>query len=121
MITIPVDEAYAYDYLSILELKKDKDPTSPTKKKTFDEVFAHLRETLGALHYEVWGSLEYEKLYAANKETFEMVDLAKTDSVSASVVDRANYKRFVCKKALQKRFFDSPVSEEKIGYEKYES
>lgn len=121
MITIPVDEAYAYDYLSILELKKEKDPASSKKVKSFDEVFAHLRNSLGGLHYEIWGSMEYERLRVANKKTFEMVDLAKTDSVPASAVDRANYERFVCKKALQVKFFDKPVSEEKVGYERYES
>jgi len=52
----------------------------------------------------------------ANRETFEAVDKAKDDKVKASLIDKLNYKRYLCKQDLQKKFFNNNLREIKIGY-----
>lgn len=120
-ISLKVDFSYAFDYLSILELKSELCPNDTAKYNTYFECFLDIKKQLGGEKFsEIFTSPEYQALFLANKETFRLVDLAKTDSCAASEVDRMNYTRFLCKKALQEKFFNTPLSESKIGYEKYE-
>jgi len=117
MIKLTVDEAYAFDYYSILHLKHDNgylslDVLNIAKKD--------LIESLGEiLTNDILHSQEYKDIYEANKLTFEAVDKAKDDSVPASYVDKCNYKRMLAKKALQSKFFNNELSEIKIGYERH--
>tara|TARA_Y100000034_G_C6748419_1_gene332507 strand:+ start:279 stop:647 length:369 start_codon:yes stop_codon:yes gene_type:complete len=116
MIKMTVDEAYAFDYYSILQIKFEND----TIQHDTVEIIRHdIISQIGEVFHEVLRSKEYANLLKANKETFEAVDKAKIDDVLASFVDKCNYKRMLAKKALQERFFSSPLSETKIGYEKY--
>jgi hypothetical protein len=116
MIKITVDEAYAFDYFSILELKKENgsnidDVILTIKKDIISQVGLELYES-------IIKSKEYKDLYLANKLTFDAVDKAKTDDVLASYVDKCNYLRMENKKNLQNKFFSGKLSEVKIGYEK---
>tara|TARA_R100000008_G_C3511345_1_gene128978 strand:+ start:294 stop:647 length:354 start_codon:yes stop_codon:yes gene_type:complete len=116
MISIIVDESYAYDYLSILSIKHDKKNCSETAEN-FEFCYDYIeRQISRELHIKILESVEYRNLRDVNEETFEAVDKAKTDEVSASFVDSLNYKRYLCKKALQEKFFKSPQKENKIGY-----
>ena len=63
-------------------------------------------------------SKEYNDLLNANELTFNAVDKAKTDDVLASYVDKCNYGRMLSKKKLQEKFFNTNLTETKIGYEK---
>jgi len=116
MITLKVDEAYAFDYLSILEIKKHK---------TNDE--SKWSECLDYLSYQfdidffkqMITSQEYKDMIKANELTFEAVDKAKRNEVSAKDVDYCNFQRHVAKENFQRKFFGSDLSEKKIGYEKY--
>jgi len=120
MLDLPVDEAYAFDYLSILEVKMQHDSRNRGKFMVFAEVAASLKRQLrGELFQLIKISKEYQELVAANKRTFEAVDRAKKDEVTASFVDECNYHRYLAKQALQKRFFKGPLKESKIGYERY--
>jgi hypothetical protein len=119
MISLLVDEAYAFDYLSILEVKKEK--TSSNHEAWFN-CWKHLRNQFES---EKWllmiCSEEYKNMIKANKLTFEAVDKAKTNEVTAQYVDFCNYQRHIAKENFQKKFFSKSLSEVKIGYDKYEN
>ena len=117
MINILVDEAYAFDYLSILEVKKKK---SDSSIEAWQKCYIHLQKQFDS---EKWLSMiyseEYKNMIKANELTFEAVDKAKNNEVTAQYVDHCNYQRHVAKQNFQKKFFNSELSELKIGYEKY--
>jgi len=117
MINILVDEAYAFDYLSILEVKKQK---SSISNDAWVNCYIHLQNQFDN---EKWlcimNSKEYENMIKANELTFDAVDKAKNNEVTAQHVDYCNYQRHTAKQNFQKKFFTSDLSELKIGYEKY--
>lgn len=117
MINILVDEAYAFDYLSILHIKSKK------KIEYYDAWIDCYKYLKNQFNEEKWLSLinskEYCNIIKANELTFEAVDKAKTNEVTAQHVDYCNYQRHTAKQNFQKKFFNSNLSELKIGYEKY--
>ena len=117
MINLIVDEAYAFDYLSILEIKKNKKPES------YDAWIKCYKYLQNQFDDQKWISMinsqEYEQMIKANELTFDAVDKAKNDQVTAKYVDYCNYKRYIAKQNFQTKFFISNLSESKIGYEKY--
>ena len=117
MINILVDEAYAFDYLSILEVKKKK---SDSSIEAWQKCYIHLQKQFDS---EKWLSMiyseEYKNMIKANELTFDAVDKAKNNEVTAQHVDYCNYQRHAAKQNFQKKFFTSDLSELKIGYEKY--
>lgn len=116
MIKITVDEAYAFDYLSILEIKNKK---LSSINDTLETVKNDLIEQIGLTKViDILDSKEYKELYDSNERTFLAVDMAKNDLVKASYVDKCNYDRMICKRELQKKFFTEDLTEKKIGYEK---
>jgi hypothetical protein len=116
MIKLTVDEAYAFDYYSILSLKYSNGFIS---EETLGITKNDLIENLGEEIVEtILTSNEYNNIYEANKLTFDAVDKAKEDLVKASYVDKCNYERMLAKKSLQNKFFNSNLSEIKIGYER---
>lgn len=116
-ILIPVDVAFAFDFLSILWIKFEINKLPFTEIQEFTQFLA---TQMGEdLFYTILRSEEYLELKAANKETFDLVDAAKEDKVKASDIDRANYKRFTAKQKIQQKYFHGALSEVKIGYEKY--
>lgn len=117
MINILVDEAYAFDYLSILEVKKSK---SSNASDAWLKCYVYLQNQFDL---EKWSlmidSQEYRDMIKANELTFDAVDKAKTNDVTAQHVDYCNFQRHLAKQNFQKKFFTSDLSELKIGYEKY--
>ena len=117
MINLLVDEAYAFDYLSILEIKKQK---SSISNDAWAKCYVYLQNQFDN---EKWShmmhSKEYENMIKANELTFNAVDKAKNNEVTAQHVDYCNYQRHSAKQNFQKKFFTSDLSELKIGYEKY--
>jgi len=117
MIKMTVDEAYVFDYYSILQIKFKNNIVSEANLNVISQdIISQIGEPT---FNKVIDSEEYSNLLNANKETFDAVDKAKADDVPASYVDKCNYQRMLAKKDLQERFFSSPLSETKIGYEKY--
>lgn len=99
MISIIVDEGYAYDFLAILEIKG----TTPNYHRT---ISAYIEAQVGRnLHLEILMSEEFEKLIDANEKTFNAVEMARYGDISAKEVDKCNIERYNCKVALQNRFF----------------
>jgi hypothetical protein len=119
MITLLVDEAYAFDYLSILDVKKQK---SSLSNDAWLKCYVHLQNQFDS---EKWSSMihsdEYKNMIKANELTFDAVDKAKNNEVTAQHVDYCNYQRHTAKQNFQNKFFNSDLSEVKIGYEKYSS
>ena len=52
--------------------------------------------------------------------TFNAVDKAKNNEVTAQHVDYCNFQRHTAKQNFQKKFFNNDLSELKMGYNKYE-
>ena len=117
MINLLVDEAYAFDYLSILEVKKQK---SSISNDAWAKCYAYLQNQFDNEKWlHMMHSKEYEKMIKANELTFDAVDKAKNNEVTSQQVDYCNYQRHIAKQNFQNKFFTSDLSELKIGYEKY--
>jgi len=117
MIKITVDEAYAFDYYSILELKFKK---NSIREESINTIKDDLVSQLGIETFNtIINSDEYKQLFDSNELTFNAVDDAKSDKVSASYVDECNYKRMISKKKLQVKFFNGELTETKVGYNNF--
>ena len=123
MVAIQIQESEAMDRLTILLIKIEKGRDFPDiQKKLIDEA-NELQKTIVAAITEGVASLvfrtpEYIDLFLVNKKLFEAVDLAKTDAIKASEVDSLVSTRYLTKKKLQEKFFNSQYKEIKLGYTK---
>ena len=99
MIQLLVDESYAFDYLSILEIKSRTDNSNLQKSLNYLKCFEFLKNQFENKRFfnDIIASEEYKECCEANLQTFKAVDLAKTDSVKASYVDISNYRRHIAK------------------------
>lgn len=109
MINLKVDEAYAFDYLTILFLKKEK---SKECYKTWEDCYNQIANQLNNF-IEIISSTEYANLLEANKITFEAVEKARYGNISAKEVDDANLLRHKRKTELQNKFFNQQLTEYK--------
>lgn len=109
MINISIDEAAAFDMLSILELKKHVAETN------YISFLCSMQLQLGIDKVsEIMSSLEYKYLLAANQKIFYLIErINEGDSFDALEVHQANMQRFYHKKELQKKFFNNDLSEQK--------
>jgi len=113
MINLLVDESFAFDYLSILEIKSDKNGD----KNNYNLCKETIISQIGLYAFlEIEASQEYRELKEANLNTFNLVDKVKSNPCLGIEVDKSNYKRFLKKQSLQKKFFNSFGNEIKIGY-----
>ena len=116
MIDLQVSEGYAFDYFAIMQVKAQK-TESEINIRNYHLCFNNLRAEVGPKLFDlIVSSQEYKDLVNVNAKTFDAVDKAKTDEIPASLVDRLNYERYLKKCALQEKFFDSKMDEQKIGY-----
>lgn len=117
LITLP--EGYIFDILSIYQVKVIKSNENSIHLNNFSNLLNEITSQIGNQKVaDIIGSKEYDDLCQANLETFDLVDAVKTSPCLGKEVDASNYKRFLAKKALQEKWFDSNYSEVKIGYEK---
>lgn len=116
-ISLLVDAGYAYDFLSILNVKINKSNTA-IAKSNFDEQDSIISSQVGSdLHKKIMSSEYYKHLYLVNSKLFDLVELVKKDPCLGKQVDDMVYERFKAKQALQNKFFpSSSYSEQKIGY-----
>lgn len=113
MINLLVDEAYAFDYLAILMIKSEL-YSSKEKYETYIECYNNLKLQIEYFD-NIIKSLEFIELYEINKKVFILIDnLRNGENISAKEIDDANIDRFYKKQALQKRYFNNELSEEKI-------
>lgn len=107
MIALPVTEAEALDYLSILLVKWEHNLP----------VVERLREIESAL-FPIMSALDtpqFAALHAANTRVFDAIEKAMRDEISASEVQRVNHERFQAKRALQLALTGQPATEFKSG------
>lgn len=113
-IYLPVDPAYALDYLAILEVKLQRG--LPVREE-LEKVKSFLSRQFDLI--EVQMSEEYVQLLHANAATFDAVEKANDDKVPASYVVARNYDRYLAKKDLQRRFWpQAELGEKKTSIEK---
>jgi hypothetical protein len=114
-ITLP--EGYIFDILSIYQIKLFKFQDNTTHLNNFKNLLAEIKNQIGHdKTMKIVESEEFLNLISANMETFDLVDAVKVNPCLGKDVDRSNYKRFLAKKSLQEKWFDSEYSEVKIGY-----
>ena len=122
MIKISLDEAYVFDMLSILDLKKDKSINTKDHQKhieNYNRLHQDILDHIGNKKLkQIIRSIHYKSLMQTNIKVFQLVEKAKEDKGIASIIDSTNYKRFILKNKLQKKFFKNSLKEVKIGYDK---
>lgn len=113
-VFLPVDAGYAFDYLSILQVKAANRLISEDQAAA---VVSTLADQLGKLKVmSILESTEFIELVEANERVFEYVDQAQLDRCKASEVCFANHRRYLCKKRLQSKFWPGSVlTEQKSG------
>lgn len=117
-IKITVDEAEAFDRLSILQIKIKNTNRLKSINNQANNLIMEIMDSISYEKYKkIMTSPEYENLYQSNKKIFDLVDEIKKQNINALIVDTANHERFKYKKALQDKFFKNPIQEIKLGYE----
>ena len=107
MIKISLDESYAYDLLSICQVKINKKVNNC--QKNYDIIYLDIKNQIGDLHLEILNSNEYLNLLEANSKTFDAVEKARYSSISAKEVDDLNMLRYKYKIELQNKFFPESI------------
>lgn len=109
MIELKVDEAYAFDYLSILQIKHEQFGSNE-----FLSCFEQIVKQVGIeLVRKIVSSPEYGRVINANRKVFDIIEeMRQTNyTIDARMVDRMNTERYEAKKQLQKVFFGNEVTE----------
>lgn len=113
MITLPVDEAYAFDFLSVIDVKRKKSARDQT---TFKDLCVEIESQIGKdLFKKILESKIYAEMVKVNQNIYDMIDMIRDDIVEmdAKVIDDANNERYRLKKKLQDEFFMSGLVETK--------
>ena len=122
MIKISLDEAYVFDLLSILDLKRNKSTKKEDNQKhieNYNNLYDEISEQITDIKmHQIIKSQEYKDLIDINTKVFDLVDLGKEREGLTRITAMANYDRFILKNKLQKKFFQNPLKEVKIGYDK---
>ncbi len=116
MLKISLDEAYVFDMLSVFDVKIKKltgEKLLLTLEK-YADMANEVVDQIGTDKYnDIILSAEFKSMIDANLKVFELIDESKNDTGLAKITDDANYERHIAKMALQKRFFDSELTEVK--------
>jgi hypothetical protein len=111
MITLLVDEAYAFDYLSILHVKKS---VNQQVESSWKECFDYIKNQIGEnMMQDIINSKEYHGMIEANQITFDAVEKARYGEITAKEVDNTNMLRYQRKLELQAKFFNNILTEVK--------
>lgn len=109
-VLLPVDAAYALDYLAILLVKREAGLPVKTEGNA---IYGSLRDQIPNFR-EILDSLEFRCLREVNRQTFDAIEMAHKDVISAKRVQEINHTRYLAKKALQEKFWPSqPLTEQK--------
>jgi hypothetical protein len=101
MILLPVDEAFAFDYLAILCVKLDR---GLDVEKDIERVEVMISHQVGNLN-SIKASYQFKKLMITNERTFDAIELAHRGRISARRVQEINYERYLAKRELQEKFW----------------
>jgi hypothetical protein len=124
MVTISVDEGYAFDILSIFEVKIAQ-CVDPSKKQRsehgYNVLYTELVQQIGIDRvHEILNSTEYYQLLNENEKTFQLVDIIRVSNETSigKNIDQTNLSRFEAKCKLQSKFFNTSMVETKTQYDK---
>ena len=124
MVTISVDEGYAFDILSIFEVKIAQCIDESKKQRSehgYNVLYTELVQQIGIDYvHEILNSTEYYQLLNENKKTFQLVDIirASNETSIGKNIDQTNLSRFEAKCKLQSKFFNTSMVETKTQYDK---
>jgi pyridoxine/pyridoxamine 5'-phosphate oxidase len=112
MINLSVDEAYAFDFLAILEIKKDN---SIGDFVNYENCLTSIRDQVGfEVFYDVMKSEHYHNLVKTNQLVYDYIEQIRNGiQIDGKVVDDANMLRYYHKRALQSEVFQSALVEKK--------
>lgn len=113
MIDLYVDEAYAFDYISILDVKKTN---SSQDLINFKIICQKIKTQVGDNAFDrIMNSKLYADLVEVNRNIYNMIDLIRQDiaELDAKLIDDANIERYKLKRKLQDEFFMSDLTEMK--------
>ena len=122
MIKVSLDEAYVFDMLAILDVKKQlfSDEKLNSVLNAREIIVDEICSQIGTDKFdEIISSDEYLNLIQANNLVFNLVDQTKLEGGLAKKVDDANYNRYLKKQKLQNKFFTTKMKE--VKDEKYTS
>ncbi len=116
MIKISIDEASAFDILSVQEIKISKLEDCLNKEyllKNIQILKREISEQIGEdKFYQVYKSEEYFSLLDLNSNIFDLISLE--ENTKKSKVQEKNHRRYLQKKKIQELYFRSKLSEQKI-------
>lgn len=115
MINLLVDEAYAFDFISVLDIKKNN---SSKDQENFDITCDYIRSQVGHELFDlIINSQIYNEMIEANKVIYDLIDDIRVRHIimDAKIVDDANNQRFFLKKKLQENFFNDNLTESKTN------
>lgn len=120
MINLKVQDVFAFDYLSILEIKYEKSQTQEAFRSyemcSIELELEYAKRYNASFYGNILKSEEYQNLKNANLKVFETIDAVHNGlEMTALELDQCNYLRFIAKKKLQEKFFIEPFTEIKIG------
>lgn len=113
MIKLLVDEAYAFDYLSILFIKREYGENNYNKWKECENF---LKTQFSQDQWNtIINSAEFNSLISINRMIFDAVEKARNNNISAQELDNKNMERFYSKQTFQNNLFPNiPLCESKI-------
>lgn len=114
MIKISLDDAAAFDILSILKVKKEK--LAANKTDLVEQIEFLKNEIVSQIGLDkvndILLSESFKKLCDANLHIFEEIEKIRLGtSILAKTADDLNIKRYNAKKALQNAFFQNELTE----------
>ncbi len=113
MINIKVDEAYAFDMLSVLDIKNKN---SLKDQHNYDLMCNDIKNQIGSeLFKHIIESNTYNEMIKTNQILYDLIDMLRKDfvQIDAKILDDANIKRYKVKQTLQNDFFLGQLSENK--------
>ena len=113
MVTIEVDEAFAFDFLSIAKVKVNKKLNGANEQFIFHR--DNLQFQVGIKFSDIVESEEYSNLVRLNEKIYDKLEIVRKNPnvILASEIDELNTERYNTKKKLQFKFFNEDVKEVK--------
>tara|TARA_B100001093_G_scaffold170426_2_gene163265 strand:+ start:8619 stop:8960 length:342 start_codon:yes stop_codon:yes gene_type:complete len=103
MIKLKVDAGYAFDYLAILEVKKNN---NPNQSNIWQDCLSYISSQFSTDNWQdMITSKEYLKMVEVNQKTFDAVNKARYGKITAKEVDNCNMERYNAKQRFRSKFF----------------
>ena len=114
MINILVDEAYAFDVLSILSIKQNN---SDIDFDNYIRLCDLITLQIGFDKFNtIFDSEEYFYLIDANQLIYDLIEKIRTGKqISAEIIDDLNILRYGYKRRIQEKYFNTELMEKKTN------